>query len=70
MNIESQSQLTLELNRDFIKRAKEAGVDISVITEQLLEPIKVQLNKYNTFNDLVYTYEAFFNRVKDIEPFN
>jgi hypothetical protein len=58
--------LTSEGTRDVIRRAKEAGLNISAITSQLQGALAAQQNEANTFNDLVNTYQKLFDAMKSI----
>jgi hypothetical protein len=62
----ANQELTSEVFRNLIKRAKEAGVNISAITNQLLRALTDQRIEGNTFNDVVNTYQKLFDAMKPI----
>jgi post-segregation antitoxin (ccd killing protein) len=60
-----KSKLTLSLNKDVIKRAKAAGINISEITEKLLTAVTLTPSG-NTWDDVVEAYMALFESIKKI----
>jgi post-segregation antitoxin (ccd killing protein) len=56
-----KQKLTLDIiNKNVIQRAKAAGINISAVTEYLLNAITHQSNNGNTRDDLVRVYEVLF----------
>jgi post-segregation antitoxin (ccd killing protein) len=60
---EPKQKLTLGVNRTVIERAKDAGINISAITEELLTAITYKPNEGNYFYDVVAAYEALFDQI-------
>ena len=60
-----KQKLTLALNKDVIQRAKDAGINISAITEQLLSALTFE-PVGNTKSDLVTVYEKFFTSIQTV----
>jgi hypothetical protein len=56
---EQKQKLTLGLSKDVIEKAKEAGINISAVTEELLKAITFQ-PEGNTVDNVVGAYEALF----------
>lgn len=56
----SKQKLMLGIDKNVIQKAKEAGINISSITEQVLKTITYQPNDGNTPDDVVRAYEALF----------
>jgi hypothetical protein len=63
---DQKQKLTLGLSRDVIERAKAAGINISSITEQLLNAITYEPTSAVTYDDLVKAYEALFEAMTHI----
>ena len=56
-----KQKLTLDIiNKNVIQRAKAAGINVSAVTEYLLNAITHQSNDGNTRDDLVRVYEVLF----------
>jgi Post-segregation antitoxin CcdA/Integrase repeat unit len=58
-----KQKLTLGINKDVIIKAKEMGINISEITEQVLKSILYD-PKGNTKQDLIEAYESLFDFAK------
>jgi post-segregation antitoxin (ccd killing protein) len=57
-----KQKLTLDIiNKNVIQRAKAAGINVSAVTEYLLNAITHQSNNGNTRDDLVRVYEVLFS---------
>jgi post-segregation antitoxin (ccd killing protein) len=57
-----KQKLTLGIiNKNVIQRAKAAGINVSAVTEYLLNAITHQSNNGNTRDDLVRVYEVLFS---------
>ncbi len=59
----SKQKLTLGISKDVITRAKEVGINISEITEQVLKSILYD-PKGKTKQDLIEAYESLFDFAK------
>jgi hypothetical protein len=58
-----KQKLTLDIiNKNVIQRAKAAGINVSAVTEYLLNAITHQPNYGNTRDDLVRVYEVLFSK--------
>jgi post-segregation antitoxin (ccd killing protein) len=56
-----KQKVTLDtINKNVIQRAKAAGINVSAVTEYLLNAITHQSNNGNTRDDLVRVYEVLF----------
>ena len=55
-----KEKLTLDIDKNVIQRAKAAGINVSAVTEYLLNAITHQPNYGNTRDDLVRVYEVLF----------
>lgn len=62
---EQKQKLTLSINRDVIEKAKESGVNISAITEQVLKAI-TYVPSGNTLDDIAEAYTTLFDAIKPI----
>jgi hypothetical protein len=60
-----KTKLTLSLNKDVIQRAKVAGINISEITEKLLNAVTLTPSG-NSYDDVEEAYMAFYESVKNI----
>ncbi len=60
-----KQKLTLALDKNVIDKAKEDGINISAITEQLLSALTFE-SAGNTKNDLVKAYERFFTSIQTV----
>jgi Post-segregation antitoxin CcdA len=60
-----KTKLTLSLNKDVIQRAKAAGVNISEITEKLLNLVTLT-PAGSSYDDVVEAYLAFYDVIKSI----
>jgi uncharacterized protein YukE len=58
--------LSSEVTRDIVKRAKEAGVNVSGIISQLQRALAAQGNEGNTANDFESTYKKLFKAMRRI----
>src|SRR5919106_4475713 len=57
-----KQKLTLDIiNKNVIQRAKAAGINVSAVTEYLLNAITHKSNNGNTRDDLVRVYEVLFS---------
>ena len=57
-----KQKLTLNIiNKNVIQRAKAAGINVSAVTEYLLNAITHQSNNGNTRDDVVRVYEVLFS---------
>lgn len=69
MPVDSEKQpkqkLTLAIDRDIIEKAKNAGINISAITEKVLESMTFDVEGA-TRQDVVESYEALFEVIKKI----
>lgn len=65
---ESQKyKLTLGIDKEIIKKAKAAGINISAITEQLLTAMTFEPKEGGTtFYDVVKAYEVFIEEIRKI----
>jgi hypothetical protein len=74
MEISDQSPnytLSSEGTRDVIRRAKEAGINISGIISQLQNALADQQNEGNSFNDLANIYQKLFGAMKSfMQPYD
>ncbi len=57
----------LELTRDMVERAREAGVNVPAIIEKLRGAITCRTNKANTHRDVLFNYETVFDIMKSIQ---
>jgi Post-segregation antitoxin CcdA len=65
-----KQKLTLGISRDVIAKAKEVGINISGITEQVLRSV-IYDPKGNTKGDLIKAYESLFDLAKSaLERYN
>ena len=60
-----KQKLTLAINRDVIEQAKNAGINISSMTERLLQSYIIDM-KGSTKDDVVKGYENLFDTMKPI----
>jgi post-segregation antitoxin (ccd killing protein) len=57
-----KQKLTLDIiNKNVIQRAKAAGINVSAVTEYLLNAITHKSNNGNTRDNLVRVYEVLFS---------
>lgn len=62
---ENKQKLTLSIDKEVIKSAKQEGINISQITEQILKAITFSADE-NTTDDVISAYKNFFDV---IQPF-
>lgn len=60
-----KQKLTLGINKNVVERAKEAGINISEITEQLLTTMTFR-PKGNTHADVVIAFQSFLDALSNI----
>ncbi len=69
MSVEGEKQpkqkLTLAMDKDIIEKAKNAGINISAITEKLLESVTLDV-KGATREDVIKGYGRFFDVIMDV----
>ena len=63
-----KQKLTLTINKNIIDRAKEAGLNISEVTEQTLDILTHDLrtSEHNIRKDLINAYESFFSTTRSL----
>jgi hypothetical protein len=61
----NKQKLTLAINSDVIEQAKSAGINISSMTERLLQSYVID-RETSTKDDVVRAYEYFFDTLKTI----
>jgi len=61
---EGKQKLTLSIDKDVIKQARDVGINISSLTEDFLRAATIQKNF--TQDDLIESYKIFFEQ---IEPY-
>ncbi len=62
IKVPPKQKLTLDIiNKNVIQRAKAAGINVSAVTEYLLNIITHKSNNGNTRDDLVRVYEVLFS---------
>jgi hypothetical protein len=62
---EPKQKLTLAIDREIIERARKAGINISAITEKVLDSITMDV-KGATIEDVTAGYEKFFDVIKQV----
>ena len=62
---EPKQKLTLAIDGEIIDRAKKAGINISAITEKVLDSITMEV-KGASMDDLMAGYEKLFDVIKDV----
>lgn len=60
-----KQKLTLGINKDVVDKAKEAGINISEITEQLLTTMTYQ-PKGNTRDEVMKAYQSFLDAMSSL----
>jgi hypothetical protein len=61
-----KAKLTLGIDKEVIKKAKAAGINISSITEQLLKAMTFEPKNGVSYDDVIKSYESFLDAIKKI----